>query len=65
MGTVITFPDARRGCRDSHHGGAQGESATIIILPVIRIDRFNDDPTDGMSEGSSPGRKRRRRATRS
>lgn len=64
MGTVITFPEARRGGRDFHQG-AQGESATIIILPVIRIDRFNDEPTDGMSEGSSPGRKRRRRASRS
>lgn len=63
MGTVITFPESRRGGRDFHQG-AHGESATIIILPVVRIDRFSDEPTDGLSEGPSTGRKRRRRSSR-
>ena len=37
MGTVIKFPDDGRIVR---FGREAGESATIIILPVIRIERY-------------------------
>jgi hypothetical protein len=39
VGTVIRFPDDGRIVR---FGREAGESATIIILPVIRIERHSD-----------------------
>ena len=63
MGTVVTFPELRRS--DSVGGPATRGSATIIILPVIRIERQSDEPSDGYSGTSASVRKRRRRATRS
>jgi len=61
MGTVVAFPEARSVVRDGV-SPASG-SATVIILPVIRVERYDDDPP-GHAEptSSSPGRKRRRRA---
>jgi hypothetical protein len=62
MGTVIKFPDERIG------GGERSErgvGATIVILPVVRIERGTDGPSGGLEPGaSSPGRKRRRRSSR-
>ena len=61
MGTVIKFPDERVG------GGERSErgGATIVILPVVRIERGTDGPSGGLEPGaSSPGRKRRRRSSR-
>jgi hypothetical protein len=61
MGSVINFPEARRVARDGNAGA--GETATIMILPVVRIERpTTDRPPD---EAASTGRKRRRRARRS
>ena len=40
MGNVIKFPDDGRIVRFGR-GGAE-ESATIIILPVVRIERYAD-----------------------
>jgi len=57
MATIITFPESRRYSECA-------APATIIVLPVIRIERFSDDPTDGFDGPSKPGRKRPR-ATRS
>jgi hypothetical protein len=63
MGTVITFPESRR-YQDCRTGVLLTEPATIIILPVIRLERF-DDPGDRLSDGPrSPGRKRRPRTSR-
>jgi hypothetical protein len=59
MGIVVTFPAARSVRDGVPHAG----SATVIILPVVRIERYDDDPP-GHAEPSSPGRKRRRRASR-
>lgn len=62
MGTVVTFPEAR-----SARGGiaAPAGSATVIILPVVRIERYDDGPPgDVEPSNSSSGRKRRRRASR-
>ena len=59
MGTVITFPEERRYARA---GTLLDSPATVIILPVIRIER-HDAPSDGLEPDTSPasGRKRRRR----
>jgi hypothetical protein len=47
--------------------GAKSGKATLIILPVIRIDRNPDEHSGGVAPGTGtqPGRGRRRRATRS
>jgi hypothetical protein len=62
MGIVIKFPDERIA------GGErcqQGVDATIVILPVVRIERGTDGPSGGLEPGAStPGRKRRRRGSR-
>jgi hypothetical protein len=43
----------------------QAGSATVIILPVIRIERYDGGPSgDVEPTASAPGRKRRRRASR-
>jgi hypothetical protein len=65
MGTVITFPQVRRSlCEASTR--VPNVSATIIILPVIRIERAYDAPagTETETTKSPSGRKRRKRASR-
>jgi hypothetical protein len=62
VGTVIKFPDDGRIVR---FGREADESATIIILPVIRIERFSDS-FDGIEPQTQPppengGRRRVRR----
>jgi hypothetical protein len=60
MGVVIKFPDDR--VAGSNHS-ERGAGATIVILPVVRIERGSDGPSGGLEPGAStPGRKRRRRA---
>ena len=63
MGTVIKFPEDEG--RIVRFGREAGESATIIILPVIRIERF-DSYTDAIEPKTQPpaengGRRRVRR----
>jgi hypothetical protein len=62
VGTIIKFPDEGRIVR---FGRAADESATIIILPVIRIERFADAHTGGLEPHERPpaesGRRRRAR----
>jgi len=67
MGVVISFPVVGRATRSSRSTIGKPESATVIILPVVRIERYIDEPTGGIEspEASSPRRRRRRRATRS
>ena len=60
MGEVIRFPD-ELGPRDAKYVDANTEPATVIILPVIRIDRGPDGEPD---TGNTAGRRRRRRAAR-
>ena len=64
MGTVIRFPlEERIGHKAI---GAGLEPATVVILPVIRIERHTEEPSGcAPGTGDSPGRGRRRRATRS
>ncbi len=62
MGIVIKFPDERVGGGER---SVRGDSASIVILPVVRIERGTDGPSGGLEPGaSSPGRKRRRRSSR-
>ncbi|HET9714839.1 MAG TPA: hypothetical protein VFP60_01525 [Pseudolabrys sp.] len=61
MGEIIRFPD-ETSPRGKYVDGSS-EPATVIILPVIRIDR---DPDGGLEpdSGNNAGRRRRRRAAR-
>jgi hypothetical protein len=66
MGTIIEFPaDAASRRLGSTMGVARRQgSATILILPVVRIERHTDETNGGSGpeEGTAPGRRRRRRA---
>lgn len=61
MGEVIRFPDETAGTRGGRYIDAATEPATVIILPVIRIER-GPDGTDGLEphSGNNQGRRRRR-----
>jgi len=65
MGTVIAFPaDASSRRQGSTTDGAAHEgTGTVLILPVIRIERQVEENTSGggPEEGTAPGRRRRRR----
>ena len=67
MGTIINFPEARRVERELANLAAGRETATIMILPVVRIERSEDGPPDLVPTrgNDAAGRKRRRRARRS
>jgi len=65
MGTIIEFPaDAASRRLGSTMDGAPREGmGTILILPVVRIERQSDETSGGRGpeEGAAPGRRRRRR----
>ena len=63
MGEVIQFPDDAASAR-GRYVDANSEPATVIILPVVRIERGPDDSSDQSQSGSNSGRKRRRRMVR-
>jgi hypothetical protein len=62
MGTIIEFPAARR-IGPSEDVAPRAETGTILILPVIRIERETDGTSGdrGPEQGTAPGRRRRRR----
>ena len=64
MGEVIRFPEDAGSAR-GRYIDASSEPATVIILPVIRIER-DPDGSNGLEPhtGNNPGRRRRRRAVR-
>lgn len=64
MGTVVEFPEHGRSLRDGRVVGMRAELATVIILPVIRIERYSEEPADS-GASRSQRRRRRRRASRS
>lgn len=66
MGIVVQFPEGQRPVGGGRYVDANSEPATVIILPVVRIERHPDRPSDGLSGGTSatPGRRRRPRASR-
>jgi hypothetical protein len=64
VGNVIKFPDDGRIVRFGRAG--TDESATIIILPVVRIERYADAAVDDAEPHLHPpannsGRRRMRR----
>jgi len=65
MGTIIEFPaDAASRRPGSTMDGAPREGmGTVLILPVVRIERQTDETSGGRGpeEGAAPGRRRRRR----
>jgi hypothetical protein len=65
MGTIIEFPAdaASRRLGSTMDGGPREGSATILILPAVRIERQTDETNGGRGpeEGTAPGRRRRRR----
>ena len=65
MGEVIQFPDEAGVSRGGKYVDANTEPATVIILPVIRIER-GPDGTNGLepNSGNQSGRRRRRRVGR-
>lgn len=62
MGEVIRFPDEAAASRGRYIDAAS-EPATVIILPVIRIERGADETGDQEPQPRN-GRRRRRRASR-
>ena len=65
MGTIIEFPADAASRRLDHglDGAPRDGMGTILILPVVRIDRDTDETSGGggPEEGTAPGRRRRRR----
>jgi len=65
MGTIIEFPAdaASRRPGSTVDGAAREGRGTILILPVVRIERQPDETSGGIGpeEGTAPGRRRRRR----
>jgi hypothetical protein len=63
MGTIIEFPADAASRRLGSDGAPRGGMGTILILPVVRIERDTDKTSGGggPEEGTAPGRRRRRR----
>ena len=66
MGTIIEFPThaAARRLGSWLDEVPCEEMGTILILPVVRIERTAEETAgvSGPEEGAAPGRRRRRRA---
>jgi len=58
MGQVIGFPEQGRIVRDNRLMAVRPESATVIILPVVRIERYPDEPDEGTANRSQRRRRR-------
>jgi len=66
MGMVIRFPDVLRNAQTAGTDGIGSKSATVVILPVIRIERPADtSPDSAASRSTGRTRRRRRPASRS
>ncbi len=66
MGIVVQFPVSAPLLKASGSvdlAPREGK-ATVLILPVVRIERYADQKSggNGPDEGKAPGRRRRRRA---
>ena len=64
MGEVIRFPDEAGSLRGGRFADTNAEPATVIILPVIRIERDPDGSESTTHSGTRSGRRRRRRLAR-
>ncbi|WP_249165679.1 hypothetical protein [Bradyrhizobium sp. AUGA SZCCT0431] len=62
MGTIIEFPADAASRRPAPDGASREGMGTVLILPVVRIERPTDENGGrGPEEGTAPGRRRRRR----
>ncbi len=63
MCTIIEFPADAASRRLGIDGAPRDGMGTVLILPVVRIQRDADDTGGGRGpeEGTAPGRRRRRR----
>ena len=63
MGTIIEFPADAASRRLGLDGAPRDGLGTVLILPVVRIEREAGETGDGRGpeEGAAPGRRRRRR----
>jgi len=64
MGTVVEFPvgaAARRQGESAYQVPREG-SATVVILPVVRIERYEETRGDSGPKEGTTGRRRKRRA---
>ncbi len=62
MGTIIEFPASRR-LGSTTELAPQETVGTVLILPVVRIERHTDETNGdrGPEQGTATGRRRRRR----
>ena len=60
MGTIIEFPADAASRRPALDGAACDRMGTVLILPVVRIERVTDE-SGGHGPEAAPGRRRRRR----
>jgi hypothetical protein len=62
MGTIIEFPASRRLGSTTEFAPLEAVG-TVLILPVIRIERHTDETSGdrGPEQGTATGRRRRRR----
>ena len=60
MGTIIAFPARRPG--SSGDAAPVARTGTVVILPVVRIEREGDGSSGGRGpeQGTATGRRRRR-----
>jgi hypothetical protein len=65
MGTIIEFPAdaASRRLGSAVDRASRSDMGTVLILPVVRIERDAEGTSDGRGpqEGTATGRRRRRR----
>ncbi|MEN3347374.1 MAG: hypothetical protein V7632_1009 [Bradyrhizobium sp.] len=64
MGTIVEFPADAATRRPSVMDAARERTGTVLILPVVRIERTAEETGDGRGpeQGTAPGRRRRRRS---
>jgi len=62
MGTIIEFPVSRRLGSTTEFAPLES-LGTVLILPVVRIERHTDETNgdSGPEQGTATGRRRRRR----
>jgi hypothetical protein len=63
MGTIIEFPPDAASRRRALDGAPRETPGTVVILPVIRIERAPEETSNGSGpeQGTAPRRRRRRR----
>jgi hypothetical protein len=62
MGVVIDFP-VRKAASSPRGKARKGRAAQVVILPVIRIDRYDEQPVF-LTPSPDTGRRRRGRSAR-